>query len=91
MPHSRDEVRAVSNKGKPSRPKVYVIPGKGAAHTINHLLHDRDELTWLVAVGRNHDGALLFYDSGGDVIEDLGAIEYLKQRIVLAHLEEEPE
>ena len=33
--------------------KVTLIPAKGVSQTINYLLEDRDELEWLVAVGRN--------------------------------------
>jgi len=74
---------------KPPRPKVVIIPGKGVAQTINFLLKDRDELDWLVAVGRNKQGEILFYDTGGDIIEDLGTLEYLKERISRAHFGEE--
>lgn len=78
-------------KPNPLRPKVVIIPGKGVAQTINFLLKDRDELEWLVAVGRNKAGEIFFYDTGGDVIEDLGTLEYLKERIIHAHFDEEPE
>lgn len=63
-------------------PKVTIIPGKGATQTINYLLEDRDELEWLVAIGRNHNGDIFFYDTGGDIIQDLGALEYIKERIL---------
>lgn len=76
---------------KSLRPKITIIPGKGVAQTLNYLLEDRDQLEWLVAVGRNRNGEILFYDTGGDIIEDLGTLEYLKQRIVRAHFGEEPE
>ena len=76
---------------KPFKPKVVIIPGKGVAQTINYLLKDRDELEWLVAVGRNKSGEIFFYDTGGDIIEDLGTLEYLKERIVRAHVDEENE
>ena len=67
---------------RPARPKVTIIPGRGVAQTINYLLEDRDDLEWLVAVGRNKNGEIFFYDTGGDIIQDLGAIEYVKERIV---------
>lgn len=76
---------------KSLRPKITIIPGKGVAQTLNYLLEDRDQLEWLVAVGRNRNGEILFYDTGGDIVEDLGTLEYLKQRIVRAHFGEEPE
>ena len=71
------------------RNKVTIIPGKGASHTINCLLEDREELEWLVAVGRNKKGEIFFYDTGGDLFEDLGALEYLKERIAWAHFGED--
>ena len=55
------------------------------------LLEDRDDLEWLVAVGRNKNGEIFFYDTGGDIVEDLGTLEYLKQRIIRAHFGDEPE
>lgn len=76
---------------KSLKPKIVIIPGRGVAQTINYLLKDRDELDWLVAVGRNKDGEIFFYDTGGDIIEDLGTLEYLKERIVRAHFGEEPD
>ncbi len=69
--------------------KVTIIPGKGVSQAINYLLEDRDELEWLVAVGRNKEGEIFFYDSGGDIIEDLGTLEYLKERIARAHFGED--
>ena len=73
------------------RTKITIIPGKGVSQAINYLLEDRDELEWLVAVGRNKDGEIFFYDTGGDIVEDLGALEYLKERIVRAHFSDEME
>ena len=70
---------------RPAKPKVTIIPGRGVAQTINYLLEDRDDLEWLVAVGRNKNGEIFFYDTGGDIIEDLGTLEYLKERITRAH------
>ena len=58
---------------------------------INYLLEDRDNLEWLVAVGRNKSGEIFFYDTGGDIVEDLGTLEYLKERITRAHFGDEPE
>jgi hypothetical protein len=57
---------------KPLRPKVTIIPGRGVGQTINYLLEDRDHLEWLVAVGRNKNGEIFFYDTGGDIVEDWG-------------------
>jgi hypothetical protein len=76
---------------KPLAPKITIIPGKGVAQTINYLIEDRDHLDWVIAVGRNKQGEIFFYDTGGDIIEDLGTLEYLKQRILRAHFGEEPE
>lgn len=73
------------------RTKITIIPGKGVSQAINYLLEDRDELEWLVAVGRNKDGEIFFYDTGGDIIEDLGTLEYLKARIARAHFGEDVE
>jgi len=67
---------------KTATPKVTIIAGKSATQAINYLLEDRDELEWLVAIGRNHNGDIFFYDTGGDIIQDLGALEYIKERIV---------
>ena len=76
---------------KTTNPKVTIIASKGANQAINYLLEDRDELDWLVAIGRNKNGDIFFYDTGGDIIEDLGTLEYLKERIVRAHFGDEPE
>ena len=73
------------------KPKIRIIPGKGVAQTINYLLEDRDELEWLVSVGRNKNGEIFFYDTGGDIVEDLGTLDYLKQRIIRAHFGDEGE
>jgi hypothetical protein len=82
---------SVTKQKKPQKPKITIIPGKGVSQTINYLIEDRDQLEWLVAVGRNKNGEIFFYDTGGDIIEDLGTLEYLKERIVRAHFGEEPE
>lgn len=79
----------MAKQHKTAKSKVFIIPGKGVAQTLNYLLKDRDDLEWLVAVGRNKDGEIFFYDTGGDIIEDLGTLEYLKERIVRAHFGEE--
>jgi hypothetical protein len=91
--HARVEgVEALMAKSpKTLAPKITIIPGRGVSQTINYLLKDRDELDWLVAVGRNKDGEIFFYDTGGDIIEDLGTLEYLKERIARAHFGDEPE
>jgi hypothetical protein len=67
---------------KSPNPKVTIIANKGTHQTINYLLEDRDELDWLVAIGRNKKGDIFFYDTGGDIIQDLGALEYIKERIL---------
>ena len=41
----------------------------------------------MVAVGRNKSGEIFFYDTGGDIVEDLGTLEYLKQRIIYVSCE----
>lgn len=74
---------------KPARSKVTIIPGGGVAQTINYLLDDRDNLEWVVAIARNKNGEIFFYDTGGDIIEDLGSLEYLKERITRAHFGDE--
>jgi hypothetical protein len=76
---------------KSLKPKITIIPGKGVAQTINYLIEDRDQLDWLVAVGRNKNGEIFFYDTGGDIVEDLGTLEYLKERIARAHFGDESE
>ena len=81
----------MTKQHKSLKPKITIIPGKGVAQTINYLLEDRDQLEWLVAVGRNKNGEIFFYDTGGDIVEDLGALEYLKERIVRAHFSDEME
>jgi len=81
----------MAKQQKSPKAKITIIPGKGVAQTINYLIEDRDQLDWLVAVGRNKNGEIFFYDTGGDIIEDLGTLEYLKERIVRAHFGEEPE
>lgn len=72
----------MSQARKTAKPKVTIIASKGANQAINYLLEDRDELEWLVAIGRNRNGDIFFYDTGGDIIQDLGSLEYIKERIV---------
>jgi hypothetical protein len=72
----------MSQPKKSTNPKVTIISSKGANQTINYLLEDRDHLEWLVAIGRNQKGDIFFYDTGGDIIQDLGALEYIKERIL---------
>src|SRR5215813_699209 len=79
----------MAKQNRSLKPKITIIPGKGVSQTINYLLEDRDELEWLVAVGRNKNGEIFFYDTGGDIVEDLGTLEYLKERIARAHFGEE--
>lgn len=67
---------------KSAGPKVTIIQSEGANQAINYLLEDRDELEWLVAIGRSRNGDIFFYDTGGDIIQDLGAIEYIKEKII---------
>ncbi|MEO8605408.1 MAG: hypothetical protein ABI629_22760 [bacterium] len=81
----------MAKQPKTLAPKITIIPGRGVSQTINYLLKDRDELDWLVAVGRNKEGEIFFYDTGGDIVEDLGALEYLKERIARAHFGDEPD
>jgi hypothetical protein len=81
----------MSQARKTPAPKVTIIASKGADQAINYLLEDRDELDWLVAVGRNREGDIFFYDSGGDVIHDLGALEYVKERILRDYFGDEDE
>jgi hypothetical protein len=81
----------MTKQQKSLKPKITIIPGKGVSQTINYLIEDRDQLDWLVAVGRNKSGEIFFYDTGGDIVEDLGTLEYLKERIARAHFGEEPE
>jgi hypothetical protein len=81
----------MAKQRKSLKPKIIIIPGRGVAQTINYLLKDRDDLNWLVAVGRNGAGEIFFYDTGGDIIQDLGTLEYLKERITRAHFGEEPD
>ena len=72
----------MSEARKSPNPKVTIIANKGVHQTINYLLEDRDELDWLVAIGRNKKGDIFFYHTGGDIIQDLGALEYIKERIL---------
>lgn len=72
----------MSQPKKKLTPKVTIIDSNGASQTINYLLEDRDELEWLMAVGRNKNGDIFFYDTGGDILHDLGALEYVKERIL---------
>jgi hypothetical protein len=67
---------------KSANPKITIISKKGANQVINYLLEDREHLQWLVAIGRNEKGDIFFYDTGGDIIHDLGALEYIKERIL---------
>ena len=73
------------------RTNIRILPVKGVSQTINYLLEDREELDWLVAVGKNKSGEIFFYDTGGDILEDLGTLEYLKQRIIRAHFGDDPD
>ena len=72
----------MSQPRKKPLPKVTIITSKGASQAINYMLEDRDELEWLMALGRNRNGDLYFYDTGGDLLQDLGALEYIKERIL---------
>ena len=82
---ARGRYQAMPKQEKLARPKITIIPARGVAQTINYLLEDRDDLEWIIAVGRTKNGELFFYDTGGDIVEDLGTLEYLKARIVRAH------
>ena len=81
----------MSEARKTAKPKVTIIASKGANQAINFMLEDRDELEWLVAIGRDHQGDIFFYDTGGDIIQDLGALEYIKERIVRDYFGESEE
>jgi hypothetical protein len=70
------------------KPKVTIIASKGANQAINYMLEDRAELDWLVAIARNRKGDIFFYDTGGDILQDLGALEYVKERIMRDHFGE---
>jgi hypothetical protein len=72
-------------------PKVTIIASKGANQAINYLLEDRNELDWLMAIGRNRNGDIFFYDTGGDILQDLGALEYVKERILREYFGEADE
>jgi hypothetical protein len=85
----KKKITAAKSPKAGQRTKITILPGKGVSQAINYLLEDRDELEWLVAVGRNKDGEIFFYDTGGDIIEDLGTLDYLKERIVRAHFGED--
>jgi hypothetical protein len=50
----------MAKQQKTLQPKITIIPGRGVSQTINYLLKDRDELDWLVAVGRIKDGEIFF-------------------------------
>jgi len=79
----------MSEPRKRVQPKVTIISSQGANQAINYLLEDRSELEWLVAIARNRNGDLFFYDTGGDIIQDLGALEYVKDRILKDYFEED--
>ena len=81
----------MSQPKKSASPKVTIIASKGGNQAINYLLEDRDELEWLVAIGRNKKGDIFFYDTGGDIIQDLGALEYIKERILTDYFGETDE
>ena len=81
----------MARQQKSLKNKITILPGKGVSQTINALIEDRNDLDWLVAIGRNKKGEIFFYDTGGDIIEDLGTLEYLKERIARAHFGEELE
>ena len=67
----------MANDDKTARAKVTIISGKGVSQTINYLLEDRDELEWVVAASaENKSGEIFFYDTGGDIVEDLGTLKY---------------
>ena len=58
-------------------------PGAGVVHRMQDV--------GLVAIGRNRKGDIFFYDTGGDIIQDLGALEYIKERIVRDYFGESDE
>jgi hypothetical protein len=87
----KGEFPRMTTKQDKASVKIRIIPVKGVSQTINYLLEDRDELDWLVAVGKNKNGEIFFYDTGGDILDDLGTLEYLKQRIIRAHFGDDPD
>lgn len=71
----------MSQYKKATNCKITIIASTGANQTIDRLFRDRHELESLLAIGRNCEGELYFYDSGGDIIEDLGVLESIKDRL----------
>ena len=64
------------------KPKITVIAKDDVRQMVVCLLKDRDKLHSLVAIGRNDKGEIYFYDTGGDIIEDLGSLEYVREHLL---------
>ncbi|HUF42645.1 MAG TPA: hypothetical protein VMR20_11850 [Verrucomicrobiae bacterium] len=72
----------MSRHWKSANPKITIVPSAGADQTVNCLFQARDELEWLLAIGLNRERDIYFYDTGGDIIEDMGILEYVKDRLL---------
>src|SRR3989442_13983647 len=81
----------MSQPKKSANPKVTIIASKGANQAINYLLEDRDELEWLVAIGRNHKGDIFFYDTGGATLRYPGAPGSNQERNITEQFRESEE
>src|SRR2546426_12773329 len=79
-------IMSMTTQEKPQRPKVTLIPAKGVSQTINYLLEDRNELEWLVAIGRKKKGEKFFYATGGGIIEKIGTTCTLQTTFILPPL-----
>ena len=60
---------------KSANPKVTIIASKGANQAINYLLEDRDELEWLVAIGRKPFTDGLGLENVGVAVDKRGFIQ----------------
>jgi hypothetical protein len=70
-------------------PKIRLI-GKGVAQTLNYLLEDQHNIEWLGVVARTKMRGILFFSPAieRDLVEELGALRYLEERIVHCHFDE---
>jgi hypothetical protein len=70
-------------------PKIRLI-GKGVAQTLNYLLEDQHNIEWLGVVARTKMRGILFSSPAieRDLVEELGALRYLEERIVHCHFDE---
>lgn len=62
----------MSRHWKSANPKITIVPSTGANQTVDRLFQERDELEWLLAIGLNRERDIQFYDTGGDIVEDMG-------------------